>query len=497
MESVYFMKKKIITFSIVVLIILLSVLVLNFNEGDRVIYTDEKSNQVMNTNALTMMYETEAGSGEYQVSSDTLWPQDGYIFNETLSKCENGGILSWNSETNKVVMQTNISDKCYVYFDVSILTSLCSGLTLSECITTQVYTGTDGENNLYYHDGQGSYTNASQEAGDNSYRYAGGDYEIAESYQGTYSKIYGEIIKRYCDGVEDTTFMDSCSGNLYFTLAYDINNTQYQTINEALTKAVSDGYITGDNVKNYVCFGTDVTPCPEENLYRILGVYDGQVKLIKADFANSNLLGTDGDYSTSTYEASKYLNYNGGLTTINRYFWNNYTQTNTWSESNLNTINLNYNFLNNFSSSWSSKIAEHTWQVGDIVYSNIYDNSVQIAYNYEIGSNAVNTTYNAKVGLMYLNDYGYAASPSNWNTYMGSLGNDINWANNWLYSGVTEWVISHSSDYSNSAFYVNYFGGVDHAYVNYDSAVRPVFYLESFVSFLNGTGSIEDPYTIN
>ena len=63
------------------------------------------------------MYETEANSGEYQVSSDTTWPQDGYIFNEQLSGCENGGTLLWNSETKRVVMQTTSSDKCYVYFD--------------------------------------------------------------------------------------------------------------------------------------------------------------------------------------------------------------------------------------------------------------------------------------------------------------------------------------------------------------------------------------------
>lgn len=28
-----------------------------------------------------MMYETESGSGEYQTSSDTTWPKEGYTFN--------------------------------------------------------------------------------------------------------------------------------------------------------------------------------------------------------------------------------------------------------------------------------------------------------------------------------------------------------------------------------------------------------------------------------
>ena len=62
------------------------------------------------------MLETVSGSGEYEKTTASEWPTDGYIFNEELSKCENGGELSWNPENNKVVMSGNTSDKCYVYF---------------------------------------------------------------------------------------------------------------------------------------------------------------------------------------------------------------------------------------------------------------------------------------------------------------------------------------------------------------------------------------------
>ncbi len=65
----------------------------------------------MNINALTMMYETSPDSGEYQVSSDVTWAQEGYVFNSVLSKCENGGVLSWNDETKRVIMSSNTSDK--------------------------------------------------------------------------------------------------------------------------------------------------------------------------------------------------------------------------------------------------------------------------------------------------------------------------------------------------------------------------------------------------
>ena len=74
--------------------------------------------QVRGSTNLSMMIETAAGSGEYVQSTSSEWPTDGYIFNETLSKCENGGILSWDAATHSVILKNNMSDKCYVYFDV-------------------------------------------------------------------------------------------------------------------------------------------------------------------------------------------------------------------------------------------------------------------------------------------------------------------------------------------------------------------------------------------
>ena len=102
------MKKKVIFFIIIVSVCLF---VYTNSNMDKVIISNEKTKQMINSNALTMMYEITSGSGEYEVSSDTSWPQEGYIFNEELSSCENGGKLSWNKETKKVVMQSNSSDK--------------------------------------------------------------------------------------------------------------------------------------------------------------------------------------------------------------------------------------------------------------------------------------------------------------------------------------------------------------------------------------------------
>ena len=107
------MKKKVIIGIISVLVLISGCLFVMFNSSNKSYYviTNNNEEKIMNTNALTMMYETEAGSGEYQVTSDTTWPQEGYVFNEILSKCENGSKMYWDSQTNRVMMESNTSDK--------------------------------------------------------------------------------------------------------------------------------------------------------------------------------------------------------------------------------------------------------------------------------------------------------------------------------------------------------------------------------------------------
>ena len=134
------------------------------------------------------------------------------------------------------------------------------------------------------------------------------------------------------------------------------DTTQYQTYNEALNASVEKGYLTKDNVKNFVCFGSDATTCPTENLYRIIGVFNNHVKLIKYDYAKSSLLGTDGDFSQE-YTSNYFSGEQGESPSSNSlYYWNN-AGTNTWSASKLNTVNLNTNFTTNIGTAWANKIA--------------------------------------------------------------------------------------------------------------------------------------------
>ena len=306
---------------------------------------------------------------------------------------------------------------------------------------TNLYTGTQGENGIYYHDA--SLTNG---AGDNSYRYAG----------------------------------------------------------------------ASDQVNNYVCFGSNASTCPADNLYRIIGVFGDQVKLIKSDYATSALLGTDGDYS-KMYTANGWNNsyYKGNnLANVAAYTWNYKNNTtinsgygsNTWSTSLLNKTNLNKKFIANLGADWAAKIAETTWKVGGNTWANIGTQPAKTAYQNEIVSPVITnttdnaTTYSAKVGLMYVSDYMYAAPQDKW-TLVGNRSETTDYraatSVNWMYMGLNEWTISRTAVDAYCASFVYGTGGVNYIYANYAYGVRPVFYLTSSVNYVSGSGTAADPIVVN
>ena len=381
------------------------------------------------------------------------------------------------------------------------LADICAGKTLSDCVISQ-YTGTQGDNALYYHNS--TLTNG---AGDNSYRYAGGDYVLTEAGKATgatmmigyNNSVTTALIDFYCNGTKQYVGYDSsCSTSHYYLIKGD--TTQYQTYNEALNASVEKGYLTKDNVKNFVCFGSDATTCPTENLYRIIGVFNNHVKLIKYDYAKSSLLGTDGDFSQE-YTSNYFSGEQGESPSSNSlYYWNN-AGTNTWSASKLNTVNLNTNFTTNIGTAWANKIATTTWKVGGGTYANLRDAVPKTAYQYEVGSSASTTTYDAKIGLMYVSDYYYSASPSAWTLVGYNSDYTKSYASakgeNWLYGGGWDWTISRYSDNSYRAFFVNHFGYVHFYYVTYYNGVRPSFSLLSSTTYVSGSGSMSDPVRIN
>ena len=265
-----------------------------------------------------------------------------------------------------------------------------------------------------------------------------------------------------------------------------------------------------ESVNNFICFGSTTSPCPTDNLYRIIGVFGENnhgvtgkqlVKLIKYDYATSNLLGTDGDYKDSSTPGSTYK---GSLSKVDRYYWNSKATnkaSNTWSTSLLNKINLNTNYLNNIGTTWSNLIEDATWKVSGHSTRSVTPSEM---YTAEI-TNATKTygpsDGTSKIGLMYVSDYGFAASPSAWTETLANYdGNDANGTLiktiNWMYMGNYEWTISPYSSNSFSVFTLNDRGDVNNFAAGADYGSRPVLYLKASVLYAGGLGTKDSPITL-
>ena len=470
--------------------------------------TDSSGNEV--TNISTLNHVIVTGANGTQVSGYDITNKSGLItlFNNREIVATPTKEEKWNIKVTFVNYDANQNANSGNSMSAKVMIQKEKINLLADYVKS-LYTGTQGENSIYYHDA--SLTNG---AGDNSYRYAGGDYVLTEAGKATgatmmigyNNSLTTSLIDFYCNGTKQFVgYVCRTSQTHYYLIKGD--TTQYQTYKETLNKAIEKGYLTRDNVKNFVCFGSTTSPCPTENLYRIIGVFGNNVKLIKWDYAKSSLLGTDGDFSQ---EHSYFFSGEQGEspTSNSLYYWNNSTKKNTWSESLLNKTSLNTNFINNIESEWAQKIATTTWKVGGNTFANIGTQPAKTAYQNEIVSPVTtNTTdnkteYTAKIGLMYVSDYYYAASPSAW-TLVGYNSSDatkdyrFSKGENWLYGGGWDWTISRSAGSSDDAFFVDSDGGVNYDRVNLDYGVRPSFSLLSSITYVSGDGTQSSPIRIS
>ncbi len=484
------MKKLVAVCISIILVLSLYIMHLKRDYNNLIYNNVDKSNVInKNSDALTMMLETDVDSNEYEVATSNDWPQEGYIFNSEMSACERGGKLSWDSENNRVVMASGSADKCYVYFDrytsVKITNVTTSNITNSSItLTAEVTTGENPITTYYFSNDDGlSY----EESSSNTYTFnnleTGTEYNFrvyAVDINGISSNIY-----TLSESTLELTLADICSGKSFAecikTEVYtgDGNEGLYYhdgsgSYTNAAQEAGDNSYrYAGANPDNYVCFASDAETCPNDNLYRIIGVFGNQVKLIKN-------------------------------TSLGNYYWSGSSsnRSNTWSRSALNTGTLNGTYLNGLGTIWSDMIETHTWKVGGGSYNYLMYGTPKTAYNYELGNNSSSTTYSAKIGMMYVTDYYYAASPTYW-SYAGysDSGSSYDYraatGSNWMYMGLAEWTISRRSDITYYAFIVDNAGGVNRNLVHNNDGVRPSFYLKSNVIVTSGDGSQNSPFRIS
>lgn len=374
------MKKKIVVISVLFMLSIFGIV--RYIINDDVFYENDQNNNL--NNIISMNLEQNLGKGDYKQVTRSDWPTEGYSFNVTLSKCENGSSLSWDSVNKTVVFNGNVSDKCYVYFDLARFDETCDKNTFA-CHIANLYTTVQGENYIYYHD-----SNLVNGTGDNSYRYSG---------------------------------------------------------------------TTTDAINNYVCFGSDASACPDDNLYRIIGVFDERVKLVK----NTSSMGGCWDDYASPY----------------------------WNKGTLYAT-LNGTYLTSLGS-WGNKIFNATWIVGGNTSNNLLG-SPSMLYQSEIINPIDNYTAEAKIGLMYGSDFIYAAYPDFTEDNWLKFGSNEEWLITPVYERSTSIEPRNALLAGNGGLFTKHKNDPETCKFGYG---RPSFYLEKSVLYASGSGSSTNPFRIS
>ena len=262
-----------------------------------------------------------------------------------------------------------------------------------------------------------------------------------------------------------------------------INHTGDSTLQAPYDKDTVEYRYRGSKPNNYVVFNNE--------LWRIIGV-----------------LPTD-DGTGNIENKIKIIKNNS----INNIYWNNCatsdsetcTQTgknlNDWTGASLNDY-LNGDYYNSFTREAQNMIEQAKYYLGgyddtDSLVNSMWSRERKMSgssYDYE--NNPTSTV--SKIALMYVSDYGYAASDE-CDESVDSYDEDICKSNNWLYSGKYEWFLNPSS---NNSYYVHnlYSNGrvSEYSHVYGESqAIRPVLTLTPEVVISDGSGTESDPYMLS
>lgn len=429
-----------------------------------------------NTNSITLA--VTASEGDSPINNYYYSINDGEYISSTSNRYTFNNLTANTTYNFRVYVDDTLGYFSNVYNLTANTSSYISPVVNSVSITSTTansisvrVNASGGTNNVaryYYSINNGSYTSSTS----NTYTFSGLSRDTQYAIKVYVADTTGDTSAVYNTSAttDDLILLADYIKDLY--TSQGSNGIYYH--NYSLANGARDfSYrYAGANPNNYVCFGTSSSSCSSNYLYRIIGVFGSEVKLIKNTSIGNNY------YSGSSSSSS----------------------TNVWSRSLLNTNVLNGTYLNGLGSTWSGKIATTSWRVGGKNYTYDgwnYEDTPKDFYDEEMSSS---TTHSAKIGLIYVSDYGYAQL-EHWTTsmFMWDLWEDEH--ENWMTYSEPQWTITRNSNstYPTNAFAIDYntrVGGGGFVYDNY-FAIRPAFYLNANVAYLSGSGTSSNPYRID
>ena len=257
--------------------------------------------------------------------------------------------------------------------------------------------------------------------------------------------------------------------------------------------------------------------------WRIIGVFDGKLKLIKSESIGAyswdnkdTSTGAENDTGKNDWTTarlmkllnpSNYYKVDSNDNNLGQSLYYNSASGKCYSGQNNATVDCDFTSTGIKNDTTRNMIAETTWNIGGWSNSSVYPNQI---YEYERGTTVYTgrpTTWMGKIALAYPSDYGYAADLNQCkDRTLYDYDNRTCTSNNWMKAIITNngsntgWLLTPRSGSSSNAWYVNSGGFVSRdsiAYVAYGAV--PVLSLSSELGIESGAGdgSSSKPYKLS
>ena len=256
--------------------------------------------------------------------------------------------------------------------------------------------------------------------------------------------------------------------------------------------------------------------------WRIIGVFDGKLKLIKGSqigtysWDNKNIsTGAENDTGKNDWTTarlmkllnpSNYYKVDSNDNNLGQSLYYNSASGKCYSGQNNATVDCDFTSTGIKNAETRNMIAETTYNLGGWNSNSVYSNQI---YEYERGTTVYSgrpTTWKGKIALAYPSDYGYAADLNQCkDKTLYDYDNRTCTSNNWMKAIITNngsntgWLLTPRSGSSSNAWYVNSGGFVSRdsiAYVAYGAV--PVLSLSSELGIESGgDGSSSKPYKLS
>ena len=284
---------------------------------------------------------------------------------------------------------------------------------------------------------------------------------------------------------------------------------QYDITNGLMKDADGNIRYSGLGDRNYVLFNCNTYPNTSCETWRIIGVFDGKVKLIRNESIGTypwdnkdTTTGAEADYGSNDWTTARLMKLlNPGYTkeSVNNSLYYNSKGGQCYAGANNAETPCDFTYTGIKNDTTRNMIADAKWSLLGWLDEgvNVYADQ---SYKLENTSGTVytgnKTSWTGKIALPYPSDYAYSAYLGKCTSTLGEYSN----CSSWMKTMFNSKTIALLTPIVSSSFVFHVAGGcldLGEPYAALDSEIFPTLYLNANVRIKTGSGTLNSPYQLS